>query len=648
MPSAVLTAAERRTFLTAAEAVLGCDVPDRAADHASELIRTLPRVDRIGLLIFLRTLRYAALTVPPFHLTFSSLTLERRTRLFARLLRTPGPLRQGASAVRSLAALSAYATSQMSGDTGYDGPWLGRKAVPVLPAPQLPIVAAASGTGGLLEEARPGALMLNADVCVIGTGAGGAAALARLAHAGVKVIAVELGRNVAVTEYTQRELEMLRLLYRDSGLRGNSDRSIGVLQGQGVGGSTLHNTGLVYAPPRAIVERWRREHGFAWSDSELEACVGDAREALHASQIPRDRVNANNAALERGAMALGWRTRIADHNRAECSGCGYCMLGCAYNRKLNSALTYIPRAVHDGARILCNARVERIRGRAGARVVHCTMLDADGQAIGTAEIHAPVVVLAAGAIDTPLLLQQSGLGNRQVGRNLRLHPAAVVMAEFGEPVTSWRGLPQSVIVEEFATFQQNGRGGFLILANAASAPAMLAAAMPAIGGAHRETMLNAIRLASAAVLLHDEGAGVVRASRRGPQVKYWLDARDTREMAHGVESLARLYFAAGARRVWLPGTALPPVDDVAQLQNAMNQLKWSPHRVILNSVHPQGSCSLGENEKTSATNAHGQVHGAEGVYVADASLFPTSVGVPPQITVMALATAVADAVVQRV
>jgi choline dehydrogenase-like flavoprotein len=160
-------------------------------------------------------------------------------------------------------------------------------------------------------------------------------------------------------------------------------------------------------------------------------------------------------------------------------------------------------------------------------------------------------------------------------------------------------------------------------------------------------MENATHLASAAVLLHDEGAGRVRASRKGPQVQYWLDPGDAREMARGVEALARLYFAAGATRVWLPGAGLAPVDNVSQLQNAMKQVSWTPHRVILNSVHPQGSCSLGDDPKTSATDARGAVHGAEGVYVADASLFPTSVGVPPQITVMALASAVAEGIVRH-
>src|SRR5690606_3834642 len=142
-----------------------------------------------------------------------------------------------------------------------------------------------------------------------------------------------------------------------------------------------------------------------------------------------------------------------------------------------------------------------------------------------------VVVLAAGALDSPALLRSSGFGGARVGRGLRLHPAAVVGATFPEPVTAWRGVPQSVIVEEFASFEQDGRGGFLLLPSAANTPGLAATLAPGIGRAHRDQMRHYTRRAAAAVLLHDETEGSILAGRGGrPVARYWPDARDRAEL----------------------------------------------------------------------------------------------------------------------
>jgi long-chain-alcohol oxidase len=163
-------------------------------------------------------------------------------------------------------------------------------------------------------------------------------------------------------------------------------------------------------------------------------------------------------------------------------------------------------------------------------------------------VEAEAVVVAAGAIDTPALLKRSGLGNGRVGEGLRLHPAPLVGGTFPETVAAWRGLPQSVLVEEFASFMRDGRGGFMILA-LAGWPGLAGTLVPALGAAHRERMRMLDRTATAAVLLHDEGAGRVDIARDGrPRVRYWPDRRDRAELRRGVEALARIYLAAGAGR----------------------------------------------------------------------------------------------------
>lgn len=632
-----LSGAERRIFAAAAEAIIGEPVGDDVVDAALPFIRGLPAADRALLGLLLRMLEYGAPLRTGRRLTRQS--RDRRERYLRGWERSRLALRrQGLASLKALAALAYYGRDAAWGEVGYDGPWLGRVDVAVLAAPDL----AAGVVRG--RELRSD-LRLRAQACVIGTGAGGAAALARLAERGIDVVAVEAGGHFTAADFTQRELDMLPRLFQGAGLRATSDKAIAILQGAGLGGSTLHNTGLVCPTPPGIAGRWRSEHGFPLEGMVLDRYLAEAMDALHAVPIPPERVNPSNEALRRGAQALGWQHRIALHNRSECCGCGYCMLGCAYNRKHNAALTFLPRAVAAGARILADARALRIEGRAGARRVVCELMDGNGQPTGRrATIEAPLVLVAAGALDTPALLRRSGLGNGRVGHGLRLHPSAVVAAVFTRNVEAWRGLPQAVLVEEFAQFleRSDGRGGFLIIA-AAAWPGMTAALVPGIGAPHRALMREYPRFASAAVLVHDETAGRVDVARDGrPIARYWPGREDREELRRGVHALARLYLAAGAQRVHLPYADAPPVRTEAELDSALAQARAAPHRLSLSSVHPQGTCPLGARRHKSAVDPHGALWGERGIFVCDTSVFPTSVGVPPQVTTMAVAAATAD------
>lgn len=648
MSGAGLEGIERRVFVASAGALVGDEVGDWIADVASTFVARLPAAERRLLSGLLRSLEVTGPFLAGRWGQFTGLTRDERARTFARLSAGPGRMRQAVAALRALALLCCYGSPQGWRHARYDGPWLGRREVPVLPPPML----REAGTkvppwrSARVIHGRQvgGDLRTKAEVCVIGSGAGGAAAAARLAAEGADVLVIEAGGYTTAQEFTQRELEMLPLLYQDGGMRATSDRSIGILQGKGVGGSTLHNTGLVYEAPAGILERWRAGHGFPFGEREWRRLVDDATGTLGARAIPLDRLNPNNQALRRGASVLGWRHTVARHNRVECSGCGYCMLGCAYNRKLNASLTWIPSALEDDARVLTDARALSIGGIAGERRIACALLDAEGRPTGRrAEVAAKVVILAAGALDSPALLLRSGLGGARVGRALRLHPTPLVYAEMPEPVVAWRGLPQAVIVEEFATFAETGRGGFLLLPSAGTAPAIAALGAPGMGAAHRELMGRYDHLAIGAVLPHDETEGRVGITRDGrPVARYWPDADDTRTLLRGIRALAQLYLAAGARRVWLPFPDVPALTTERQIDEALVHARVRPHSIGLNSVHPQGTCAIGAHAGTSATGPYGELWNEPGIYVADASLFPTSVGTPPQVTVMALASGVAS------
>ncbi len=471
-----------------------------------------------------------------------------------------------------------------------------------------------------------------AEVCVIGTGAGGAAAACALAESGRDVVLLEAGGHHTAADMDQREETMLPRLFQEDGRRGTIDGSIPILQGRAVGGSTTHNTGYVYRTPPGIFERWRREAGFDLPDAEVESLYRDLERAIAVTPCREEDVNALNGIVRRGARALGWRVRRTSHNRAPaCSGCGYCLLGCAYNRKQSALVTFVPRALAAGARLRADAPVERLeRAGSGWRV----------RGPGFA-IQAERVIVAAGAIDTPLILERSGLagGSGSVrGRTLRLHPAAPVGASFDEEVVAWRGVPQSVMVEEFATFFETGRGGYLLMP-ANCTPALTAALLPGVGLEHRAHMRDLRRFASGAVLLHDETCGSVRPRGTGglrPAIRYWPDAEDLRELLDGVRNLARLFFAAGAKRVLLPFVDCTPIASEAEIAPALARGRTLPHLFALSSVHPQATCPLGARPEQAVVRPDLALHdpAGRGVFVGDASAFAGSVGVPPQLTAM--------------
>jgi choline dehydrogenase-like flavoprotein len=656
-----LSRVQRRVFRAVAAAVVGAAVDEEVCDAIVPFLLALPAADRRAVGALLHALEVAPL-VSRRPSRFSALPRDRAEDFLKGWADSRVPQqRQGVAALRALALLAHYAREESWAEIGYQGPWLGRKEITVLPVADLrsapapaprrsrPRPAVGIPPGVTAGREITSDLRLRADVCVIGTGAGGAAVLARLAEHGITAVGVEAGGYTVAEDFNQRELDMLPHLYREAGLRATADQAVGIMQGTGVGGSTLHNTGLVVPPPPAILERWRREHGFAISSEEMERRVKRVIGTLRATQIRSPQVNANNEALRRGADALGWKHHLAMHNRVECSACGYCMLGCAYNRKHNAAISLLPGAIAAGVSILSDADAVRIEGTPGARRVICELRDGGGRRTGRlATVEAPVVVLAAGALESPALLERSRLGGSRIGRGLHLHPAAAVSATFAEPVVAWRGLPQSVIVNEFASFEEDGRGGWLFLPSAANQPGLAAILTQGVGASHRERMMSLTHTASASVLLHDETGGRVRAGSGGrPIARYWPRAADRRELERGIFALARLYLAAGALRVHLPYAGTPSVESEPDLRRVMAGARSHRHRLALNSVHPQSSLAIGGNPAAGAVDPEGEVHGAPGIYVADASIFPTSIGVPPQVTIMALGGAVADAIAAR-
>jgi choline dehydrogenase-like flavoprotein len=476
---------------------------------------------------------------------------------------------------------------------------------------------------------------VDADVCVIGAGAGGAVAAAELAEGGARVVLLEQGPRHDPDRFTAQPLEMLARLYRDGGQTTTFGTPPILLPlGRGLGGTTLVNSGTCFRTPASVLQRWREEHRLELDGAELERCFERVERALSVARVDPELAGANAAVARRGAERLGWSHGYLRRNARGCVGSGVCAFGCPTSAKQHTGITYLPRAETAGARVLTGADVRRIlvhRGRALG--VRARLPDRD------LDVRAPQVVLAAGTIHTPLLLARSGLrgDSGQLGHNLVLHPATAAFALMDETVDMARGVPQSFYVDEFAP-----QG--IMFESVAGPPAYVALSLPLTGARHAAAMARYRQLAQFGLMVSDSSHGRVRLSGArapwaggvggvgglgGPLIRYDLCEADVAKFRIGLARLRELLEAAGAREVYLP---LAP--GVTPERARARDLK-------LMAFHPLGTARADADPARGVLDSDLRVHGISGLHVADGSVMPSSLGVNPQLTIMALATRLA-------
>ncbi len=490
------------------------------------------------------------------------------------------------------------------------------------------------------------------DVCVIGSGAGGAVAAAELATGGRSVVVLEQGPHWTAPDFTQREEEMLPRLFEEAGMRQTVDGSVIILQGRNVGGSTVHNLCYSFRTPEPILRLWGREFGLVSLTPEaLAPSFERVEHHLKVQRIREDEINAMNRVIRAGAEKLGYSGLVAKHNRENCVQSGFCILGCFFGAKQSMLVTYVPRAEEAGARILASARAERIEIESGrVRRVRGHAVDEAGRPGRSFEIDAKVVVLAAGAIASPDLLLRSGIANSsgRVGRNLHLHPQVMLAGFFEESLQPYRGIPQSYLVDQFIDLDRDPRSGYYLMP-VTGFPALTAANLPGFGSDHFRFMKHFDHTAGLLVLLHDQSSGSVRPgpSLSRPEVRYSLEEEDRRRLAQGLVHSAELLFAGGARRVVVPYWVDPLELEPGDALDAIEQRGVREGEISISATHPQSTCAMGSDPSNSVVDAFGESHDVSGLFVADASVFPTSLGAPPQITTAALADRTARHILER-
>jgi len=650
--------------------------------HVEEQVSHAPGAIRRDLALALEVLgnRWVMLLLSGRFARFADMTPGTQAATFARWGSSPVPLvRSLHQALRRFVLAAWYARPEGRADTGarpplhlrspavpWEGPLPGhatRDDEPVARAsPDGSGVPGASPLprslpdGVITSAAVAGDMRITTDVVVIGSGAGGAVAATRMAEAGRQVVILESGEYLHAPDFNEVESDMAPRLFADRALRTTVDGAFALLQGGAVGGGTTVNWMLMLRPPESVLDSWARIGISGLSMKDLTPHLERIEGEVHSRPAPADAHSPSNRAILDGARRLGWRARAGSLNANGCVQAGTCSLGCRYDAKQSALLTWLPRAFAHGARLYANAEVERIEvlerdtpsggGSAPRKRVTATVRDPQSREVrGMLTVEAPVVILAAGAVGTPVILEKSGLGGGGVGRFLRLHPTTALMGHYPFETYPLAGIPQTALCDEFLTRDEHGFG-FWIECPALQA-GLAAAALPGFGAEHRALMRQLGNTVALIVLVRDgsgsdRSSGCVWVDRRGfTRIRYRMTAADRRNAHLGIEATARLHLAAGATEVLSLHT--PPVRATTERDlDAFRSASVAPNRMTWFSAHVNGTCRLGVNPATSGVTPDAERHGVRGLYVCDGSILPTSLGVNPQETIMALASLISE------
>jgi|TARA_R110002126_G_scaffold68035_5_gene172051 choline dehydrogenase-like flavoprotein len=525
-----------------------------------------------------------------------------------------------------------------------------------MPVPDLFLQGVARGWQVIDAATLENETTLEADVIIIGTGAGGGTSAEILAQNGFKVLLVEEGSLKTSSDFKNDEAKAYADLYQEGLARATADGGIGILQGRTVGGTTTVNWTSSFRTPEPTLAHWAKEHNVKGLDSQsmapwyarMEERLGVAPWAVPA--------NANNDIIRLGCEKLGYHWKVIPRNVRGCWNLGYCGTGCPTNAKQSMLVTTIPAALEKGATLVHSARAESLVVT-GDRVtevlcrgMNSTLTAATGQRLRLRGKH---IVLAGGAINSPALLLRSKAPDPhgRLGKRTFLHPVNMTLARFDRDINGFYGAPQSIYSDHFQWDQgTTGPMGYKL-----EVPPMQPSITSALmGGMGQENLQRMNGLAQSNLLLallrdgfheQSQGGSVALRDNGDPVLDYPLNDYLWDGVRRAYLSMGEIQFAAGAKSVMPTHAHARESHSWDDFKQQIDELSYRIHDVRLATAHIMGGCAMGEDPAQAVVDSRGRHHQLDNLSVLDGSIFPTSIGANPQLSIYGIVAKLTTALV---
>ncbi len=492
------------------------------------------------------------------------------------------------------------------------------------------------------------------DIVIIGSGAGGgtvAEYVSRYSHLGLSILVLESGAFRKKEHFNQKEKDMSAIYYKRGAFL-SKNLSIGVAAANTVGGSTAVYTGVSFRPPKSVLDDWRKKGLSFLTDEYTNTVLNEIEDEIHVHELPESWDNDNNKLFKTGAEKLGIQVKRLKINTKGCLQQGFCNLGCTSGAKQSTLEVQLPKAMQRGVQMIYNAEVEYITKNS----VHFKVKPAPSfsepniEKEGMYLVEAKVIVVSAGVLQTPPLLFRSakklGINTKNLGRYITLHPALNINGIYHSTIKNYRGFPKTYYSDAFS----DSHGYFL--ETSFYYPGVTAKNNGGFGADLAYIMKDYTKMMSILILAHDYAEYNNRIyinSKNQPILDYTVSDSVKKSLVHAIQTSASIFFEAGCTHAMLPGSSKNIVyaEDIKNITSIIQEKYLSFSKTTLSSAHPQGGCIMGADSHETMVNPQGNLWGIDNIFVADASLFPTSVKVNPYETVMLLSRHVGEQIIKN-
>ncbi len=630
-----LTPSQRQTLLVLAQAMIPAGVHvkpfgQESLDRLEQQLGVLPEVESNAFGVMLQIVEKAA--IPVLGRSLSGASTEQAGKLLDFIFDNNAALR---ALLRMLAAPIKLA--HFDNKEAFDAYGAGYRCASVKDEPA-PWLASVYTPESWSEEE------LECDVVVVGSGAGGAVMAKELAERGLAVLIVESGPLHRREQFNGPIVNTLKDLFVNAGTNTTLGLPVVALPvGRSVGGSTTINSGTCLVPPESLFAEWRKDLGLPFTRDMLDPFYDRVSGVMQVEPAKQPWIGRVGDIIAQGCDALGFEHHgPLPRNAPSCDGQGTCCFGCPTDAKRSTNVSYIPMALRAGATLLSGFEVKHLhtrKGRATGLTAHGRTQDGHTRKV---RVHARSVVVSGGTLFTPLLLDKNGMGRESgwLGRNLSIHPAVSAIAIMQDEVRGYNGIPQGYGVDEFKDEGIMLEGGFMPLQ-------LMALTLSPYGPRYTSLMDRYNHMAIFAGMIKDTCRGRVVADPAGqPRAFYQLNQRDLKSLTKVLHHLVDIFHAAGAIEVY------PQIGRWPRLQTARDIVRFKTYQPArldfeVNAFHPLGTARLGADPKNSVVGPNHELHHVKHLYVADGSCVPSSLGVNPQMTIMALATRAAGLLADR-